>query len=132
MSDDDQNPEYEVGYKKPPVASRFQAGNWRGNRKGRPRKSRNLKSDFEDEMAQRITLKEGNVSIRISKQRALVKALVVKGIKGDERAIGRALDLWLRLIGNDDQASEVPALSEEDQAILDAFLKRGEQENEPR
>jgi hypothetical protein len=132
MSGDGDKPDYEVGYKKPPVESRFQAGNWKGNHKGRPRKSRNLKSDFQDEMAERITLKEGNRSIRISKQRALVKALVVKGIKGDERAIGRAFEILLRLVGNEDQASEVPALSDEDQAILDAFLKRGEHKDEPR
>ena len=132
MSGDDDKPDYEVGYKKPPVASRFQPGNWRGNRKGRPRKTRNLKTDFQEEMAERITLKEGNRSIRISKQRALVKALIVKGIKGDERAIGRAFEILLRLVGNEDQASDVPNLSDEDQAILDAFLKRRGPQDEPR
>jgi len=114
---------YEVGYKKPPVATRFQSGGL-GNRKGRGRSNRNLKTDLLAELAERVTLKEGGRSIRMTKQRALVKALVVKGIKGDDRAIGKALELLLRLVGNDDATADPSMLSDEDQAILDAFVRR--------
>ncbi len=114
--------DYEVGYGKPPVATRFQPGN--AGRKGRVKGSKNLKTDLTEELQEKITLTEGNRKVRISKQRALIKALVVKGIKGDARAIDSALNLLLRVTGADAQ-EEVAALSDDDQAILDDFLSRG-------
>lgn len=116
MSDD-----YEVGFGRPPIATRFQKGT-SGNRKGRPRGRRNLKSDIEAELGERIEIKAGGKTIRISKQRALVKALVVRGIKGDDRAISKAFDLLLKLVGNDDDKEDAMPLAAEDEAILDAFL----------
>jgi len=122
-SDDDS---YEVGYKKPPLHSRFQKGHKRGNQAGRKKGSRNLKSDLQEELAELITLQEGGRKIRISKQRALVKALTVKGIKGDDRAAGKVLDLLLRLFGIDDPGDAETPLAEQDQAILDLYFPRKE------
>jgi hypothetical protein len=119
--------DYEVGYKKPPVGTRFKPGQ-SGNRKGRPKKSRNLKSDLLDELAERIAVREGSRTRRISKQRAMVKALVLKGLKGDSAAIAKAFDFLLRLVGPDDQPDVTTPLSSEDQAILDAFLNRDAKE----
>ena len=115
--------DYEVGYGKPPVNTRFQRGE-SGNPKGRKKSSRNLKTDLLEELAERITLKEGGRTVRLSKQRAMVKALIVKGIKGDERAIAKAFDLLLRLTGSDEHSDTATPLSTEDQAILEAFLQR--------
>lgn len=115
--------DYEVGYGKPPVSTRFQRGE-SGNPKGRKKGSRNLKTDLIEELAECVTLTEGGRTIRLSRQRAMVKALIVKGIKGNERAIARAFDLLLRLTGSDEQSDIATPLSTEDQAILDAFLQR--------
>ena len=125
MSSD--NKEYEVGYRKPPVSTQFKPGNRGnpGNRKGRVKGSRNLKTDLLEELGERITLTEGQRPVKISKQRALIKALVVKGIKGDARAIETSLNLLLRLTGSD-APEEAAGLSVYDQAILDEFLGRGE------
>jgi hypothetical protein len=122
MSDDGKD--YEVGYGKTPLHSRFQTGHTRGNRKGRKKGSVNLKTDLQAELAEKVTLTENGKKIRLTKQRALVKSLVVKGIKGDDRAAGKAFDLLLRLVGVDDPGDEIAPLSAEDQAILDAFLDR--------
>lgn len=122
--------DYEVGYGKPPVGTRFQPGG-RGNPKGRKKGSRNLKTDLMEELAERVTLKEGGRTVRLSKQRAMVKALVVKGIKGDERAIAKAFDLLLRLAGPNDQANDTTPLSAEDQAILDSFFERKKERGRP-
>jgi len=116
--------DYQVGYGKPPLHTRFQPGHAGGNRKGRPRGTTNLKTDLQAELAERITLTENGRKIRISKQRALVKALVVKGIKGDDRAAGKAFDLLLKLVGADDPGDVDAPIAPEDQAILDAFLQR--------
>ncbi len=124
-SDDNRRDDYEVGYGKPPLATRFGAGNRGnpGNRKGRVRGTRNLKTDLLDELGETITLTEGARPIKISKQRALVKALVVKGIKGDTRALDSALNLLLRLTGADAPENTV-GLSHADQAILDDLISR--------
>lgn len=118
--------DYAVGYGKPPVSTRFQTGS-SGNPKGRKKGSRNLKADLTEELAERITLKEGGRTVRLSKQRAMIKALVVKGIKGDERAIAKAFDLLLRLTSPADQTEDVTPLSIEDQAILDDFIQRNKE-----
>lgn len=121
-----ENDDYEVGYGKPPMHSRFQKGHKLGHRGGRKKGSRNLKSDLQDELAERITLQEGGRKIRISKQRALVKALTVKGIKGDDRAAAKVLDLLLRIVGLDDAGDAETPLAEDDQAILDLYFPKRE------
>lgn len=121
MSDD--TPEYEVGYKKPPIATRFQRGK-SGNPKGRIKRVRNLKADLTDELAEMVTLKEKGRTIRISKQRALTKALVVRGLKGDSRATAKIFDLVHRLEGSDPGQEHNPALTADDVAILEAFIER--------
>ncbi len=121
MSDKD----YEVGYKKPPLEHRFQKGHRRGNRKGRVRGSVNLKTDLQAELAERVILTENGKPIRLTKQRALIKSMIINGIKGDDRAAGRALDLLLRVVGVDDPGDTEASLSAEDQAILTDYLARG-------
>jgi hypothetical protein len=122
MSGDPQD--YEVGYKKPPVATRFQTGDGRGNRKGRLKNSANFKTDLKEELAETITLKVNGRPQKMSKQRAMIKTLVINAIKGGDRAIGKTCDLQIRL-GLDDEQERAEALSPEDQAILDAVLNRG-------
>lgn len=119
----DGTPEYEVGYKKPPVATRFQRGK-SGNPKGRIKRVRNLKADLTDELAEMVTLKENGRTIRISKQRALTKALVVRGLKGDSRATAKIFDLVHRLEVIDAGHEQDPALPADDVAIIEAFMAR--------
>src|SRR5690606_2789513 len=114
---------YKVGYKKPPLDTRFQKGS-SGNPKGRKKGSKNLKTDLQEELAERITVNEGGRQVRLTKQRAMVKTLSVKGLRGDTQAIAKVFDLVLRLTGTDDQTGEATPLQAEDQAIIDAFLKR--------
>jgi hypothetical protein len=116
--------DYEVGYGKPPLHSRFQLGHQRGNRKGRKVGSTNLKSDLQAELSEKVTLTENGKKIRLTKQRALIKTMVIKGIKGDDRATAKAFDLLLKLFGIDDVSDAEMPMSPEDQAILDGFLKR--------
>jgi hypothetical protein len=79
--------DYEVGYKKPPKATQFKKGK-SGNPKGRPKEARNLRTDFEAELAERIFVSEGGCRKAISKLRAMMKALVAKALQGDIRACG--------------------------------------------
>jgi hypothetical protein len=72
--------DYEVGYGKPPERTRFKKGK-SGNPKGRSKGAKNLKTDLIEELQENITVREGDRTVRISKQRAIVKTLVAKTLK---------------------------------------------------
>lgn len=114
---------YEVGYCRPPKATQFRKG-CSGNPKGRPKGTRNLKSDLAEELAERITLSEGGKPIRLSKQRALVKSLTARAIKGDGRAVTALLNLMLRVLDLEAPDDEDETLSPSDAAILEAYADR--------
>lgn len=89
--------DYKVGYAKPPRTTQFKRGR-SGNPKGRPNGSRQLATDLAAELSERITVREEGRSRRISKQRALIKSLMVKALQGDVRATTAMLALYARLI----------------------------------
>lgn len=112
-----------VGYRKPPTKTRFKPGQ-SGNPNGRPKGSVNLKTDLRSELSERIQIREGERSLKVSKQRAMLKALVAKALKGDARAANVVLTLVGKLFEPDAAAEEVPSLTADDQAILERFLAR--------
>jgi hypothetical protein len=120
-----------VGYRKPPVGSRFKPGQ-SGNPNGRPKGSVNLKTDLRSELSERIRIREGELSLKVSKQRAMLKALVAKALKGDARAANVVLTLVGKLFEPEAAAEQVPALTSDDQAILERFLARRITASEPK
>ena len=110
--------DYDIGFAKPPKHSQFKPGK-SGNPRGRPKGARNLKTDLEEELAELLTLREGNKELRLSKQRALIKSLMARGLKGNDRAAEKILDLTLRVVGVGDEALEAGApLSAEEKDVL--------------
>jgi len=111
--------DYEVGYKKPPKYSQFKPGQ-SGNPNGRPKGSKNLATDLREEMAEQVSVNEAGTHKITTKQRAMLKALVAKALKGDTRAIGLLMKYQL---GLEEKLTEVEAdvLAPEDSAILDAY-----------
>jgi hypothetical protein len=118
-----------VGYKRPPLHSQFKPGQ-SGNPKGRPKGRRNLKHDLQAEFSERITVREGDRAIRMTKQRAMVKSIVARAIKGDIRAQAKSFELLLRAFGIDDEIHNEIILDANDQAILTAFLERARGKSE--
>ena len=119
MSDD-----YDVGFGKPPKHTQFKPGQT-GNPQGRPKGSKNLKTDLLEELSEPMQVTEGGQVRRISKQRALIKTLMARALKGNDRAAAKILDLCLRVLGIEDldDAAEKP-LSQEDREMLEAFEAR--------
>lgn len=118
------NGSYEVGYGRPPKTSQFPKG-CSGNPKGRPTGTRNLKTDLMEELGEQITLNEGGKPKTLSKQRALLKSLTARAIKGDGRAVNALLNLMVRVLDlNDGDEAEDTALTPSDEAILENFTSR--------
>lgn len=116
--------DYEVGYGRPPKASRFKPGQ-SGNPRGRARGQSNLATDLARELGEQIRIREGDREKSVSKQRAMVKALVAKSLKGDARAAALLISLLVKVEEQSGKATpSAKAVSSQDQAIIDAFLKR--------
>jgi Family of unknown function (DUF5681) len=119
--------EGEVGYGKPPVHSRFRKG-CSGNPKGRPKGTKNLRTDLTEVLQERITVTEGDRKVRMSKQRAIVMTLVAKTLKGDARSATTLLNTMARALGFADTADDVEqpldANEQELLAGIDARRKR--------
>ncbi len=125
--------DYEVGYGKPPKHTRFNKGQ-SGNPRGRPKDTKNLKTDLQEELNEKITIREGADERRISKQRALVKSLTAKAIKGDTRAANVLLNMVLRVLEAEPaEPGEAPLTAEERQVLetLESRLLRDSETSTP-
>ena len=114
-----------VGYGQPPKSTRFRPGQ-SGNPKGRPKGTRNLKTELEQEMHQRVLVREGNKQMRITKRHAVIKSQLAKAIKGDTRAAAWVFEMVGRLLEPDgaEGAGAGRQLPADDQAILADFAAR--------
>ena len=83
------NPE-KVGYKRPPVHSRFKPGQ-SGNPAGRAKGSQNLKTLFHKIMKEQVQLREGTDVRKVTKAEAIMRGLIIGALKGDTRSMGTLL-----------------------------------------
>jgi hypothetical protein len=112
-----------VGYGKPPRHSRFRKGQ-SGNPKGRPKGTRNLKTDLLEELQATVLVTEGVTKRRLSKQRAVLKSLTAKAINGDVRAVNTLLSLMARLLDLEGLDTADNPITADDAEILKAFERR--------
>ena len=113
-----------IGYKRPPVKSRWKKGQ-SGNPSGRKPGALNLRTDLVAELKEVIQINEGGSARRITKQRALLKSLAARGIQGDARAANLIFNLIIRLIeGDAAPQDESTPVSAQDEAVLAAYVKR--------
>ncbi len=114
-----------VGYGNPPASTRFRKGQ-SGNPTGRRNGAKNLKTDLTEELQESVMVREGERSTKISKQRAIVKTLVNKTLKGDTAAARTLLGTMNKLFDQrDDMDGDANApLSIDDVEVLHAFEKR--------
>ncbi len=109
-----------VGFKHPPKRHQFQRGQ-SGNPNGRPKGTRNFKTDLREELSEIISFRDGGHDFSISKQRALIKRLVSSAINGDARAIATVMSFCARVLGDEGDDQQ---LSPEDREIIDTFSPR--------
>src|SRR5689334_8372902 len=106
-----------AGYGKPPLHTRFQAGH-SGNPAGRPKGSRNLRSDVRQTLQSPVKVNDQGKARRISTQQAALMRLREKALLGDAGSLDRLLE-YARAFNNDIEttAAEEPR-AVEDEAIL--------------
>ena len=112
-----------VGYKNPPKDTQFKPGQ-SGNPSGRPKGSRNLRTDLMEELAEKIPVIERGQKRLISKQRVLVKAMMDKGMKGDTSAGKAIFNLALGFEQVTSQERISLAMSDDDDAVMQAFKEK--------
>jgi hypothetical protein len=122
--------EHRVGYKSPPLHSRFQPGQ-SGNRKGRPKGSRNWSTIMEEAASRPRTIGVGGKKVRMCTRTAVAEQLSVNAIKGDKAARKDFLNEMHRLAGSapaapsgDETAPTPEALNDNDKALLEDFFRR--------
>jgi hypothetical protein len=114
---------YEVGYGKPPKETRFRPGQ-SGNPKGRPKGAQNLTTDVKEELEEKIVVTEGGRPRPMTKQRAMIKSLMAKALKGDSRAVHVLVGLKLGLDQAEGAKPDEELLTEEDREVLARFEHR--------
>jgi hypothetical protein len=88
--DDDSTTQENVGYRNPPLGSRFRKGQ-SGNPKGRPR-GRRSELPYEAVLGQEVIIRENGRERRVTAAEAFILQLTKRGLDGDSAAARAAID----------------------------------------
>ena len=118
-------PDYEIGYRKPPKHTQFKPGQ-SGNPRGRPHAQRNLGTVLRETLKERILIRDGERTRRVSKLDALVQVTINKALKGDLKALAAFVQLARPTGLMDEEQVTTPqeSVSADDEAIVAQFLAR--------
>ena len=113
-----------IGFGQPPKSSQFKPG-FSGNKKGRPKGSKNTLKLLNEALSQKISVNQNGKKTQISKKTAMLTQLINKGISGDLKAIQILFPYMLTIDMKEEEKEQVlKALSKNDQDIVDLFTKR--------
>jgi hypothetical protein len=107
-----------VGYRRPPRATQFKPGQ-SGNPGGRPKKLPSLRADLDAELSEQVHVKDGDLEVTVSKQRAFIKTLVAQALGGDGRAAAAVIALAHAPSREGNEAA-----NSGDEALLEQYVAR--------
>jgi hypothetical protein len=113
--------DYEVGYGRPPVATRFQPGSI-NNPNGRPKKKKTVGQTFEQALMIRVRIEENGRPKTMTAQEVIIRNLVNAAARGDTRAIHLVFALRERYQDSSETTLNPTELADEDRKILEEYL----------
>jgi hypothetical protein len=116
---DDRN--YEVGYGKPPRAHRFKPGR-SGNRNGRRKGTRNLKTHLHEELETKVTVTKDGKRRTMTKGQLMATQLVNNAVKGHLKSIEFLFRLLDVMNPSGDATQGGKTLTEEQRRMLTTFF----------
>jgi hypothetical protein len=119
----DEGDEYEVGYGRPPRETQFSKG-VSGNRKGRPKGSKNIATRFNEIASGLITVTTGGKTTTMTRLDAVLYQQMNSALKGDLRAIKETLQMQRAFECQEQVEAVAVDLSSRDEEIKSNFLKR--------
>jgi hypothetical protein len=115
-------PDYIVGYRRPPKATRFPAGT-SGNPKGRPKGSRTVGAVLQDIIRQKVAVTENGKTRRIPTIEVMFRRLANDAMRSDPRAMKLLLSLVDRYADSPETALKLGEMLAEDREILAQYLQ---------
>lgn len=113
--------DYEVGYGKPPKASRFRPGQ-SGNPKGRPKGARGVKALLREVLTSPVIVKVGGKTMSVSAMHAILLRLRQSALEGDFRSMRESAALGLQHLPEETEKAAT-ALAETDQRIFETYFR---------
>ncbi|MBW0006901.1 MAG: hypothetical protein JO335_04215 [Sphingomonas sp.] len=80
---------YKVGYKRPPLETRFKPG-MSGNPTGKRKRRRSLSEQLDRILAEKLSVTEGGIAKRMNREEVFLRQTVTRAIAGD-RQFGKLL-----------------------------------------
>jgi Family of unknown function (DUF5681) len=116
--------DYDVGYGKPPLHSRFKKS-FSGNPRGRPSGSKNISTLVREALDEPVIVTEEGGRRKITKRQAVVTQLVNRSAKADLRALKILLDMLRDIEGQTEPvASGAAELTEADEKVIEQLRAR--------
>ena len=112
----------QVGYRRPPVHSRWKKGA-SGNPSGRPKRSGDPMRVLMAELNQTIQITEGGRPRRVTKLEALFKSLAASGIKGNPRSAAVVLS-WVAKSIEANGVGEDDPLTPTQRRVVEDYIER--------
>lgn len=122
MGDQKKQPDYEVGYGKPPKAHQFKPKHTKS--KGSRRKKRlSVQAIVEAELMSMLAFTEGGKTLKLPKLQLIVKRLVHKAMSGDDRSIATALAVARTHLPQpaEEEGEDIP-LTDAERAVLNNII----------
>jgi hypothetical protein len=113
--------DYEVGFRRPPVATRFKPGN-KGNPKGRPKKRQTVGQIIEGSLMTKVTVVENGRSKTMTAEEVIIRKLTLDAAGGDKRAIQTLFSLRDRYQDSSETTLDTTDLQSDDRKILDDYF----------
>jgi hypothetical protein len=120
-ADAGQRGDYEVGYGRPPVATRFQPGNLR-NPRGRPKPKKTAGQLIEEALNAKVKINAEGKTKTMTMQQVIIRTLINAAARGDNKAINTLFGLKAKYQDSTEKTLDPTDLEASDRRIIEGFL----------